>query len=61
MSTTTQEKIIEELRSKAAKVTYAEKPKAARKIDRAALWKLAQKAGRTFRDDSIPTSDISGS
>lgn len=63
MSTKEQEKVIETLRKKAARVDYAAAPdtsKKTAKIDTAKVWALAERVGRTIRDDSLSAPHPSG-
>ena len=53
------EKIIQELREKTVRVETSEMPKSINKIDKKALWKKAQAAGRTISDDYLSTADTS--
>lgn len=59
MSDKEQEKIIQELRSKAVKVKVAETSPAT-KIDKQTVWKKAKKAGKTISDDSLSAPHPAG-
>lgn len=59
MSTKEQEKIIQQLRDKAIKVEFSEKPKGSYKLDKNAVWEKAKKAGKTISDDNLPAPNPS--
>ena len=56
MTKAEQQRIIHDLRSKAPKIRFAVTPRHNGKFDKQAVWKKAQKAGKTIHDDDLPAA-----